>query len=73
MLRDAGIGGIVRVWFHVDETGGVTATRLMETSGSDVLDEAALRVASTMEFEPAMNRGEPVAVWVAFPIRFEVR
>jgi TonB family protein len=73
MLRDAGIGGIVRVWFHLDETGRVTATRIMETSGHEGLDEAALRVANTMEFEPAVNRGEPVAVWVAFPIRFEVR
>jgi protein TonB len=73
ILRDAGIGGVVRVWFHIDENGRVQDRRIMEGSGHAQLDDAALQVAEIMRFSPAMNRDKNVAVWVAFPIRFEVR
>jgi TonB family protein len=73
VLREAGIGGTARVWLLIDETGTVTDTRMDRSSGHAALDEAALRVAATMEFSPALNRDEPVSVWVAFPITFQVR
>ena len=72
-LRDAGIGGTTTVWFHIDPEGAVTDTRVHQASGSPVLDRAALEVARTMRFSPALNRDEPTAVWVAFPITFQVR
>ncbi len=72
LLRDAGIGGRALVWFLIDQTGKVVKTQLRESSGHEALDQAALHVARTMEFEPARNRGEPVAVWVALPITFNV-
>lgn len=72
-LRDAGIGGTARVWFFIDETGAVADTRIQESSGHEAIDWAALRVARTMEFTPALNREETVPVWVAFPITFQVR
>lgn len=72
-LRSAGIGGTARVWFFIDETGAVADVRLQESSGHQAIDEAALRVANTMEFTPALNRDEKVPVWVAFPITFMVR
>jgi len=37
------------------------------------LDQAALTVADTYEFTPALNRDKKVKVWVQFPITFEVR
>lgn len=73
LLRDAGIGGSVRVWFLIDETGAVVQTRIESSSGHQELDEAALEVAAAMEFEPALNRDRKVAVWVAIPISFQVR
>ena len=71
LLRDAGIGGTVGVWFLIDRTGEVRRTQLQESSGREALDEAALRVAETLQFTPAYNRDEPVPVWVAIPITFE--
>lgn len=71
-LRDAGIGGTATVWFFIDPSGEVQETRIAQPSGHEALDEAALRVARVMEFTPAMNRDEPVPVWVQFPIRFKV-
>ena len=72
VLRDAGVGGEVRVFFHIDETGHVTTTRLDQSSGYGQLDEAALRVASLYEFSPALNRDKRVPVWVSFPVTFAV-
>ena len=73
VLRDASIGGAVSVWFHIDERGRVTETRIHRSSGYDLLDRAALTVADEMEFAPAVNRDRRVPVWVALEIRFEVQ
>jgi len=70
LLRDAGIGGTVVVWFRINEEGRVIRTQLHQTSGHDQLDQAALRVGELMEFTPAMNRDQRVAVWIQLPITF---
>lgn len=72
-LRDAGIGGVVVVWFYIDETGKVTSTRVAQSSGFPQLDEAALTVSDLFVFSPALNNDQNVPVWVQFPITFEVR
>ena len=71
LLRDAGIGGTVVVWFYVTETGQVADRRISESSGHTPLDEAALNVANVFQFTPAMNRDEAVAVWIQLPITFQ--
>lgn len=73
LLRDAGIGGTVRVFFFIDETGKVQDTRIDQSSGHDALDRAALNVAEIYQFSPALNRDTRVPVWVSFPITFQVR
>ena len=73
LLRDAGIGGTVRVYFFIDENGQVQDTRIDQTSGHQALDDAALKVAGIYRFSPALNRDKKVPVWVSFPITFQVR
>jgi periplasmic protein TonB len=73
LLRDAGIGGTVQVWFFIDENGRVQNTRINQTSGYDAFDQAALRIADIMEFSPAYNRDQRVPVWVSLPITFEIQ
>ncbi|MCG6957297.1 MAG: energy transducer TonB [Gemmatimonadetes bacterium] len=73
LLRDAGIGGTVRVYFFIDETGKVIDHRIDQTSGHQALDDAALKVADVYRFSPALNRDKKVPVWVSFPITFQVR
>ena len=73
ILRDAGIGGQVLVWFFINEQGRVVDNRIANSSGNAQLDEAALRVASVYEFTPALNRDQVVPVWVQIPITFQVR
>ncbi|MFV2006741.1 MAG: TonB family protein [Longimicrobiales bacterium] len=73
ILRDAGIGGRVAVWFFIDEDGTVRDTRISQTSGHAGLDDAAIKVADVYRFTPALNRDKKVQVWVQFTITFEVR
>jgi len=73
ILRDAGIGGSVTVWFFISETGQVLDRRVSESSGQLTLDEAALDVADVFRFSPALNREEIVQVWIQLPITFQVQ
>jgi TonB family protein len=72
LLKDAGIGGRVTVWFFIDETGNVVKTQINRSSGFNTFDEAALDVADLMRFTPAYNRNDAVPVWVSIPVVFEV-
>lgn len=72
LLRDAGVGGSVRVWFFIDELGRVGEVRLSRSSGHEALDQAALRVARVFRFAPGRNQDVAVPVWVQFPITFQV-
>jgi protein TonB len=73
LLRDAGIGGTVRVFFFIDEQGTVQDYRIDQSSGHQALDDAALAVADVYRFSAALNRDKKVPVWVSFPITFQVR
>lgn len=71
-LRDAGVVGRVVMYVFVNEDGVADEVRVAETSGFDQFDRAALRVAATFEFNPAMNQGQAVAVWALVPVTFRV-
>lgn len=73
LLRDAGIGGTVDVWFFIDEEGRIVNTVVDKTSGHTALDDAALKVADIIEFTPALNREKRVPVWISLPITFTTR
>ncbi len=73
LLKDAGIGGTVNVWFFIDENGRVIKTQVQKSSGQQSLDDAAIKVANIMRFSPALNRDKKVPVWVALPIVFQTR
>jgi TonB family protein len=73
LLKEAGVGGTVNVWFFIDETGAVRKTLVNESSGHAALDDAAVRVANGIEFTAAFDGEEPVPVWISLPITFSVR
>ena len=72
ILRDAGVGGQVVVWFFISETGQVLERRVSQSSGHQQLDDAALKVADIYRFTPALNRDQTVQVWIQLPITFQV-
>ncbi len=73
IVRDAGIGGVVTLWLYVDVEGNVLESRVQESSGIPALDDAAIAVASAMQFRPAQYRGRSVPVWVAQRIEFTTK
>jgi TonB family protein len=72
LLRNAGIGGTIRVYFFIEADGTVGSVQIDQSSGHEGLDAAALSVAEVYQFSPALNRDEAVPVWVSFPITFQV-
>jgi len=70
ILRDAGIGGVVKMWFYIDADGRVVRTQLGTSSGYPALDEAAARIAEVMRFSPPVDGAQKVAAWVELPIVF---
>ncbi len=73
LLRNAGVGGQVVVWFFISEEGLVLDRRVSRSSGHTQLDDAALEVADVFRFTPALNRDHIVQVWIQLPITFKVR
>jgi protein TonB len=71
VLRDAGVGGTVIVWFYISDQGVVENVQVNQSSGVEQLDQAAINVSRTFEFTPAINQNRPVAVWISIPITFQ--
>ncbi len=73
LLREAGIGGTVKVYFFIDRNGVVRDRRIAVSSGHPQLDSAAMKVAGVYRFSPALNMDKKTAVWVQFPITFKIQ
>lgn len=69
-LQSQGVGGTVGLTLHVTAEGRVDDIRLLESSGLEALDQAALDAASLLEFRPAIRAGEPTPIWVRFGVQF---
>ncbi len=70
--RLAGLEGLVWVQAYVDREGNVRVAQVGKSSGSDLLDEAAVAAAYKNKFKPAIRDGEPVAIWVTYQVRFKL-
>ena len=71
MARQAGLEGVVLHKVGIDEFGQVKEVLVLESV--DGLDEAALGAIYQWQFKPAEQRGVPVPVWFAVPVRFSLR
>ncbi|MBK5096928.1 MAG: TonB family protein [Gemmatimonadetes bacterium] len=69
--RDIGLDVTTVLWVFVTTDGTVGASQVLKTSGYDVFDGAAMRVAGKMGYSPAQLGDEPVAVWVNQAIHFK--
>ena len=66
--RRAGVSGTVMVKALVARDGRVVDAKV--ASSIPELDDAAIQSVRQWEFKPAMNKGQPIAVWVMIPIKF---
>lgn len=68
----AGIEGLVVVQLVIETDGTCTGFEILKSGGA-LLDTAALEAAAKLRFKPGRQRGKPVRVRYALPIRFELR
>ena len=68
--KEDGITGKVWVSILVDEQGEVREAKVAESSGSSLLDEAALEAADKNKYKPGIQHGCPAEVWVTYPVEF---
>jgi TonB family protein len=66
-----GVEGKVYIRSLVDKNGDPVKVEVLKSSGSDLLDKAALAAAKKAEFKPALLNGQPVAIWVANAFTFK--
>lgn len=64
------ITGKVFVQLFVDVSGKVTQAKVSQSSGNQLLDDAAVEAGRKFEFKPATKDGHPVGVWVSLPFVF---
>jgi TonB family protein len=65
-----GIEGIIDLFIYVDEKGDVRDTKIVNSSLSDLLDEAAKTYVAQMDFKPAMRENQPIGIWVSYKIQY---
>lgn len=67
------ITGTVYIAFVVDQSGKIEDVRLLKTSASPLLDEAALKVINKMpDWIPGMQKGKNVRVQFTVPVSFRL-
>jgi periplasmic protein TonB len=71
--RRAGVAGVVVVRIALAADGSVRAAELTASSGSRLLDEAALAAARSSTFDPATRGRAPVESEAVASYRFELR
>jgi|UniRef100_A0A7C4TGI0 protein TonB len=73
LARKAGIEGKVTVHMLVDIDGSVIDVKVIQSSGNQILDEAAVSCARKSKFTPAKQRDKLVRVWVSRRIEFKLK
>ncbi len=68
-----GVEGTVIVKVEVDKKGTPSKVEIFQSSGSDMLDNAALRAAKKCKFSPAINNGAAVESTAMLYYKFIIR
>jgi len=72
IAQKAGVEGRVYVNVLINAKGKVVDTKILKSLGNNGCDESAIRAIKQVTWEPATQRGKPVAVWVGIPITFQL-
>ncbi|MEE9491873.1 MAG: TonB family protein [Gammaproteobacteria bacterium] len=70
--RRMGLEGDLLLRVRVLETGIAEELFIKESSGSSILDKAALKAVRNWHFIPAQKNNQSISTWVDIPIRFKL-
>jgi TonB family protein len=71
-LQRAGKEGTVSIQVYVLESGRVQRARLVQSSGDDDLDNAAVASVMSWKFNPAVRGGDTVSDWATVRVVYKV-
>lgn len=69
-LWDEGVEGDALLMVHVTDMGAVDSAYVLESSGREALDSAALAGARQLKFAPGRRGDRRIAMWAKLPVRF---
>jgi len=72
LARRRGWEGVVELRVEVLATGEPGRIELIESSGHDILDEAAIEAVMKWTFQPALESNHPITRWIRVPIEFHI-
>lgn len=73
MARKLNVEGIVRVRVLFDESGNILHAEIIKSLGPYGCDEEAVRAIRAVKWIPALQRDQPVKVWIEIPIHFQLK
>jgi protein TonB len=72
LAKRAGIEGKVSIRVLVGKNG-MPKKHIVESTDSDLLNDAAIKAVMTSQFTPAIQNNQPIDCWVSIPIVFRLR
>jgi TonB family protein len=72
-LWDQDVEGQTLLRVRVTEMGQVDSVVVMESSGHEAFDAAAIAGARTLRYRPARRNGKRIVVWAEVPVHFSKR
>ena len=74
MARNAGVTGTVIVQFLVKKNGEIGEIKVLKANPPGLgFEDEARKAVRQWKMKPAINNGQPVAIWVTQPIRFKFK
>lgn len=73
LARRMGRQGLVLLEVFVSASGTAEEVKVANTSGHEILDEAALKAVRGWRFAPGLRNGRPTPMRVRVPVRFNLR
>ncbi len=70
--RRMGIEGRVVLHVEILQNGNTGRIEIRQSSGHELLDQAAIKAVGGWRFDPARITGEPITAWAAVPISFRL-
>ena len=70
--RREGTEGRAQVKICINTSGKIDSAEVVTSSGSPLLDEAAIKVGKAFKFKPPTQEGRPVSTCPTLPVKFEL-
>lgn len=71
--EEMGIEGLTNITMEITKQGDVDQARVVKSSGSEILDNAALDYVKKLKYDPAREEGKPVNIWMSLVIDFTLK